>query len=569
MLKRRDKAGVVIGRSLCMGSLLLAGLAHADAEPVAASTEPAAADAGPAAAAPLKPTVKVVSGSSADAIMITQLLDTAISKLDGAPRTLDEVNRWSDALTLALRQGGFPIGQVLMTEDDWQATRKGAQAQFTAFPGRISRITLKNTSRVKDARLTRLIHHAMCGSDSVGGACLLRTSRLERTTQLLQDVPGVALDGAPQISPGAGTGDVDVTFNIVQLGKMAKADLLVDNNGIESTGQYRFGVTASANNVFGQGEDYALTVMDTNKNMWTGSVSASMPIFDDGLRMTAGYTRQQYSINAGTPLTGVSNVIQTGIAYPFARGLDRNVWGSVSYVHNQSSTDFTDFGGSSQSNKLNAVQLSLRADNGDRARQLRSDMWSAQTALTVGHQSNNSFANSDAHISGDYAKLTGSGFGTYGLSKSGNLFMSARINSQISNRNLDPSEKLSIGGANAVRAYRNDEGSVDEGMVFNLGLYQRVPVATGHQLQFGVFTDVAWGRVNHSPWDGWQNTYPAGVDVKNIRTLAGYGAGVDWLTPFGAVVSASVAKPYGFSSASWIDPGSKKPQVWLSVTWGH
>jgi filamentous hemagglutinin family protein len=106
-------------------------------------------------------------------------------------------------------------------------------------------------------------------------------------------------------------------------------------------------------------------------------------------------------------------------------------------------------------------------------------------------------------------------------------------------------------------------------MVFNLGLYQRVPVATGHQLQFGVFTDVAWGRVNHSPWDGWQNTYPAGVDVKNIRTLAGYGAGVDWLTPFGAVVSASVAKPYGFSSASWIDPGSKKPQVWLSVTWGH
>ena len=83
-----------------------------------------------------------------------------------------------------------------------------------------------------------------------------------------------------------------------------------------------------------------------------------------------------------------------------------------------------------------------------------------------------------------------------------------------------------------------------------------------------MFSDFAIGRVNHTPWAGWEHSYP-GVAVTNTRTLAGYGAGVDWLTPIGATVSASVSKPFGFSSPSWVEPGKKPLQYWLSVTWNH
>ena len=561
MSNRKESAGVLIGRSICMGSLLLAGLAHAQAEPVIG--------VGTQAVETMQPMVKVIAANGADASDIKPLLESEIAKLGTPPRTLDDVNRWSDVLTAALRQGGYPIGQVLMTEEDWQAAARGAQPQFTVIPGRISKITLKNTSRVNDARLERLIKNAMCKGDPIDGTCLLRTSRLERTTQLLQDVPGVAIEKAPELSPGAGMGDVEVTFYIGKLGKAASADVVVDNKGIQSTGAVRFGVTAAANNVFGMGEDYAMTVMDTNKNMWTGSLTGSVPLFDNGLRATAGFTRQQYSINTVTAMTGVSNTVQAGVSYPFTRGLDRNVWGGMSYLHSTSGTTYKDYDNFKDTSQLDAVQLSLRADNGDRARQLRTDMWSAQTALTLGHERNNSSADSITHVSGDYAKLAGSAFGTYGLTKSGNLFMTARINAQVPNRNLDPSEKLNVGGPDAVRAYRTDEGSFDEGAVLNFGIYQRVPVATGHQLQFGVFSDFARGRVNHSPWEGWENTYVNVPGVKNTRTLAGYGVSVDWLTPIGATVSASVAKPYGFSSTSWAEPGKKPTQFWLSVTFAH
>jgi hemolysin activation/secretion protein len=212
----------------------------------------------------------------------------------------------------------------------------------------------------------------------------------------------------------------------------------------------------------------------------------------------------------------------------------------------------------------------VQADNGDRPQQLRTNILSGQAALTLGHQRNDEPAlDAGPHRAGNYAKLTGFGFGTYALTRSGNLFLTGRVNSQFASRNLDSSEKLTAGGPDAVRAYRTDEVSFDDGVIVNAGLYQRIPVATGHQLQFGVFTDFAVGRVNHSPWAHWEQSYVGVPNVTNSRTLAGYGASVDWLTPIGATVSASVSKPYGFSSASWVDPGKKPLQYWLSVTWKH
>ncbi|WP_305854739.1 filamentous hemagglutinin N-terminal domain-containing protein [Caballeronia sp. Sq4a] len=314
--------------------------------------------------------------------------------------------------------------------------------------------------------------------------------------------------------------------------------------------------------------DAAFTITSTDKKMWTGSLTGSAPIFDDGLRMTGGVSRQQYFINAGTPVKGVATTAQAGVQYPFARGLDANVWGGASLLHSQTSTDLTDYDATTHS-KLDSLQLSLTADNGERARALRTNLAAGQIALTLGHQRNDDPSEPITRRAGNYAKLTSNAFGTYALSKSGNLFASGRISGQLASRNLDASEKLGLSGPDAVRAYRADEGSADEGVVASVGLYQRFPVATGHQLQVGLFNDFAYGRVNHSPWDHWENTYPGVSGVTNNRVLAGYGVSVDWLTPIGATVSASVSRPYRFSESSWVEPGKKPTQYWLSVTWSH
>jgi hemolysin activation/secretion protein len=395
----------------------------------------------------------------------------------------------------------------------------------------------------------------------------LQTARLERTTQLLQDVPGVAIAEPPQFAPGGETGDVRVVFSLEPSGKPVQGSVAVDNKGIPTTGRYRFGFSVSGNNVFGAGESYGLSLTGTNEGMWTGSLTASMPIFDDGLRVAAGITRQEYTVNSIARLTGVANIAQLGLVYPIARGLDRNVWVGASYLHSKTKSSFDEFSVASRAT-IDAARISLQANNGDRPRQLRTNVWNGELALTYGHQSNDSpLLDQAANIGGNYFKLAGSGFGTYGLNRSGDVFVSGRVNAQIPNRNLDPSEKLIVGGPDAVRAYRPDEGSMDEGIVLNLGLYKRWSFAAGHQLQAGVFNDFAFGRVNHSPWPNWELSFVGVPGVSNRRLLGGYGLGVDWLTPIGVLFSASVSKAYGFSSPSWVEPGKKPVQYWLSVSW--
>lgn len=64
---------------------------------------------------------------------MTKVLREKAAMLGAAPSNLGDVNLWSERLTDALRQGGFPVAQVLMTDDDWRAAQRGAQPVFAVY----------------------------------------------------------------------------------------------------------------------------------------------------------------------------------------------------------------------------------------------------------------------------------------------------------------------------------------------------------------------------------------------------------------------------------------------------
>jgi hemolysin activation/secretion protein len=512
----------------------------------------------------------VIPDAGANDVRVIRPIVKILGDLGEYPVDRQDVQKWSDRLSAALRQGGFPIGQVFMTEEDWKNAPHTGRYVFLVVPGRISGIDVKNTSRVSDARLQRVITEALCDVAVLGEdrMCLLESSRLERTTQLLQDIPGVAIAGAPKFSAGQQQFTTQVEFDLEEKGKPVQGGILLDNNGIAATGRARAGINVAGNNLFHAGDAYGFTLMDTRKHMRTGMASASTPLGYSGLRLAGSITRQQFTTNSVTPIAGVSTVTQAGLQYPLTRGLDSNVWSSLWFLHNQSKVTYTDFDWGTRST-MNALQFSIQADNGDRAVQLRTDRWSTQTTLTLGHNSSTDPSNRVTQRTGNYMKLSGQVFGSYGLSRSGDLFVTGRIVGQLANRNLDGSEQLAMGGPYAVRAYRADEGSVDEGAVVNMGLYYRFPLATGHQLQVGGIVDTSYGYVNHSPWDGWNLSYVGVSGVKNSRRLSGYGLSTDWLTPWGVMLSFTVARPFGFSPTSWVDPGKTPNQYWLAATWSR
>jgi hemolysin activation/secretion protein len=529
-------------------------------------------------------TLGVAEGAEVRRVQLVYRVERAGSVADKAVAALREHLDWwggrlTDAagiaalqaeLTHVLRSAGYPIGQALVVERDLEGAMRTGVLQVVVYPGEIGRLDLRNTSRVSDARLLHTLGAALCpGLHPVGHGCVLESGRLERATQLLQDIPGVKLVGAPELdAAGVGVGQTHVTVTTAASGKPVSADVTLDNQGSQVTGTGRLGAVVSGNNLFGAGDVYNASLYTTTKHLWSGSAGVSAPLGYDGLRWAAAFARSFYTVNQDILINGVADTVSVGVTYPFVRGLDLNINGALDLLQSRTSVDYPDYGVKVHS-RLYSVRATLSANGGDRAQQLGLSQWQGQVALTTGDQSNDDPLDLGPRRAGHYTKLAATVLRKQNLNASGNLFAILNVRGQAASKNLDYSEALSLGGLNGVRAYRPDEGSVMQGVIASLDLKWRFPVPFSGQLLPGVLFDYATGQVNRDPWPGWQSGYPGVPGVSNHRSLAGYGVSLDWVAANGLTTSLAWARRFGFSGDSWVEPGSANSRFWLTFSWRH
>ena len=110
----------------------------------------------------------------------------------------------------------------------------------------------------------------------------------------------------------------------------------------------------------------------------------------------------------------------------------------------------------------------------------------------------------------------------------GRFSLYAALTTQFSDNNMDPEEKLSLGGPTGVRAYPQGEALVDQGALGTAELRY----ALLDQVRLSIFYDAAVGNQYHSP-------LPNTSD--NRRTLSGVGFGLITQPWHGFTSNASVA----------------------------
>jgi len=117
------------------------------------------------------------------------------------------------------------------------------------------------------------------------------------------------------------------------------------------------------------------------------------------------------------------------------------------------------------------------------------------------------------------------------------------INGQSASKNLDVSEKMELGGMNAVRAYPEGEAYADQGYVLNIEIRTQVSKfseqLTG-QIQLIGFVDTGTVEINKNPW----------VVAQNNRTLSGAGLGVNWISTNNFVLKTYYAHKLGAETAT-------------------
>ena len=476
------------------------------------------------------------------------------SSLAGRTLTKSDLVNIEREVTSKLRSQGYLIGQAVLTPDDRSKLIKSGELQLTIFPGRVSAIEIQNTSNVNSDWVYEVAKDTLC-PQGFGNNCVLTKENFERMTQLLGDTAGLQL-GVVDFNPdGAPLGQTNITILALPKDSQFKGSIGVDNQGFNSSGKYRLGVTGIANNLFGVGDSVAINLFDTNKGSVSGSVDVSGPLASNGLRWQSSVSRSQYYV-PGVSSTGFGNSLSAGLAYPLVRSLDVN-WiaalNAVGVVTNSQVIGIT-----TTDKTLKSVQAVLDGNSGDRSINLGQNAWYMHSALSSGSVSDH-VAQTNEPL-GPYTKLALSGIAKTVLNDERNIYSILNVRGQVANTNLDPYEKLLVGGYSGVRAYSLEEGSFNNGAIATLELRQAFNTEWG-RLTPGIFVDYANGWINHATYSGWNNN----TGYTNHQVLADYGIGIDWSDVQGFVVSLSWANRFGSSPPAIAGTGSANSQFWFVV----
>jgi len=119
---------------------------------------------------------------------------------------------------------------------------------------------------------------------------------------------------------------------------------------------------------------------------------------------------------------------------------------------------------------------------------------------------------------------------------------------QLASKNLDSSEKISLGGPSGVRAYPVNEASGDKGYVTTAEFRWNLPTPN---VQLTAFIDGGHVTINKNPW----------TSDSNSRTLSGAGLGFMFSRPGDYVLRLDYA--WKLSSSDAVSNTDRAGRFWL------
>jgi len=334
---------------------------------------------------------------------------------------------------------------------------------------------------------------------------------LETILLRLDDVTGLGI--YPVITEGTEIGTADITITSrVDIKNGGQIDF--DNNGSRYTGQYRASARWYNNHNFTFGDNIELNAIASDDNLWLGSLQYAIPLASGGLTARLSYSYTSYELGKDyAPLgaTGNASTWAGSLGYKIIRSQKTNLNILVSYQHKDLNDHYAQVG-VDQHKTSDSFPITLRFDRRD---ELLSGginygliTWTPGTLNLTGSQLTND--QGTAQSDGYFNKLNLDLVRIQTLADNITLYL--RYSQQFADKNLDSSERMSLGGADGVRAYPIGEGSGDEGWLAQVELRYVMDEYAPY-----IFYDAGSTQLNHKPWD---------VNSDKSRTVSGAGIGL-------------------------------------------
>lgn len=483
--------------------------------------------------------VVVQSVSFAGNSVISQdALQVALGDVAGKSFDLAGLRGLAERISDLYHASGFPFARAVLPPQDL----KQSVLRIEIIEGRYGMVQAEG----EDAALAMQAQPFL--SRLVPGA-VIESAALERASLILDDQPGVKT--APVIRPGtqAGTGDLMVR---VSRDKRFTGDVGLDNAGSRYTGQTRARANLNINSPFLLGDQISIRALVSDEQLWLGSLGYSLPLGASGLRGNVGYSYTSYLLAkefANLQANGTAKVASVGVSYPIVRSQKPNLTLSGTYqakdLHDNKDSTNTHESKSSESVPI-ALQFDYRDSAGGGGVTYGSVGWTPgnlklDAALTAADTNNTRGSFNKFNLDVVRLQSLPAGFSLMG-----------HLSLQSASKNLDSSEKMSLGGASGVRAYPSGEASGDEGVLAQVEL----------RYQSGAYAPYVF-------WDGGSiktNVKPVAAATNNERSLSGGGVGVRYQRD-AWTADATLAWRHEGGAPQADTSSDPKPRVWVNLGW--
>jgi len=470
-------------------------------------------------------------------------LQALVAGLVGAEQSLSQLNAAARRITAYYRGKGFAVARAFLPAQD---ITDGA-VTIRVIEGRISSHKINNQSLLSDERAQAYLGQVKDGD-------VIKSDQIDRGLLLLQDTPGVSTSRAT-LQPGASVGTSELLIE-VNPAKPYNGNVVLDNYGSRYTGEFRLAGTFNLVSPLRIGDQLTASVLTAGSNLSFARLAYQLPVGSDGLKVGAAYSDIHYKLGKefeALQAHGTATSTSVFAAYPFIRSQFTNLNGTVSY-EDKSPKDYVDGTATFTPKKVGVTSLGLSGSLQDALG------GGGITGVDLGVAFGNLSINSPTALAIDAVSAQSNGSYTrfsYGANRlqrfTDSTFLALSVTGQTASKNLDSSEKFSLGGINGVRAYPQGEASGDEGYRATVELRHNVMP----NVQATVFYDVGKVTINRKPF---------GPAASNSRNLAGVGVGLN----------AGLGPVQLRSSLAWRTDGglptsipasaAKRPTLWMQAS---
>lgn len=449
----------------------------------------------------------------------------------GKDRRFQDLLDAAAAIKRRLAGMGFFLADVVVPEQKIN----GGIVELQVLEGRLGKVRLEVDPA---ARIDRDLLLSYISGLQEGGQ--IEASEVERALFQIHDLRGIVASSS--FAPGSSSGTADLTIRVAPAKKF-DANFDFDANGSIYTGLHRAGAGIDVNGMFGRGEMISVRASNAiDGNLRFARASILVPVGRWGTKIGAAYSDLNYrlgtSLFAALKVNGAAAVSSLTAIHPFIRSRNTNLL----LIAQSDKREFYDIqlaSGNVNLKKTDVYSLSLSGDFRDRLGGGGINVFNV--AYTLGELK---FGNAALEAADNSGRRTKGLYGKTNITFSRLQAIADRVafygsySQQFTNKNLDPSEKISLGGPNAVRAYPQGEGAGDNGYYATLELRYRLPLEEslpGSMVLAGYYD---FGRTLLIK-------QPSAADIagnaERLRRIAGPGVGLNWEVPSNWYLRATLA----------------------------